>query len=78
MKDCTLWEGLRWRILWRTVPHGRDPPRWSRGRVRSEQGAAETTCDELTTAPIPCPPAALGGEEGENSEVRLSPGRREG
>ena len=26
-----------------------------------EEGAAETTCDELTTAPIPHPPALLGG-----------------
>jgi len=26
-----------------------------------EEGAAETTCDELTTAPIPRPPAPLGG-----------------
>jgi len=26
-----------------------------------EEGAAETTCDELTTTPIPCPPALLRG-----------------
>ena len=26
-----------------------------------EEGAAETTCDELTTTPIPRPPAPLGG-----------------
>jgi len=25
------------------------------------QGVAETTCDELTITPIPCPPAPLGG-----------------
>ena len=28
-----------------------------------EEGAAETTCDELTQTPIPRPPAPLGGEE---------------
>jgi len=26
-----------------------------------EEGAAETTCDELTITPIPCPPAPLRG-----------------
>jgi len=26
-----------------------------------EEGAAERTSDELTTIPIPCPPALLGG-----------------
>ena len=26
-----------------------------------EEGAAETTCDELTAAPIPCPPALRVG-----------------
>ena len=39
-------------------------PRWSRGQVRSpppeEEGAAETTCDELTPTPIPHHPALLG------------------
>ena len=44
-----------------------------------EEGAAETTCDELTATPVPRPPAPLGeGEEVENSGVKLSPGRREG
>jgi len=28
-----------------------------------EEGAAETMCDELTTAPFPHPPAPLGGRE---------------
>jgi len=35
------------------------------------------TCDELITTPIPRPPAPLGGEEVENSGVKLSLGRRE-
>jgi len=62
-----------WSSLWRMLEQGR--------RVRSpppeEEGAAETTCDELTTAPVPRPPAPLGGR-GENLGVKLSPGRREG
>ena len=34
-----------------------------------EEGVAETTCDELTATPIPCPPALLrGGEEVEKQE----------
>ena len=57
-------------------------PGWSRGSVRSPppegEGAVETTCDELTTTPIPHPPALLRGEEGEKWGVKLSLGRREG
>jgi len=35
-----------------------------------EEGAAETTCDELTTDPIPRAPAPLGGmRERNGSEV---------
>jgi len=50
MKNCSPWEGLK-------LEQGqsvRSPP-------PKEEGAAETTCDELTTAPIPHPPASLGG-----------------
>jgi len=36
-----------------------------------EEGAAETTCDELTVTPIPRPPAPLGGRRERNgSEVK--------
>ena len=50
------------------VPGGLSPvgetPHWSRRGVRSpppeEEGAAETTCDELTPTPIPRPPVPLG------------------
>jgi len=31
-----------------------------------EEGAAETTCDELTVTPIPRPPAPLGGRRERN------------
>lgn len=43
-----------------------------------EEGAAETTCDEPTPTPIPCPPALLGGEEVERTGNGVEPGRREG
>jgi len=33
-----------------------------------EEGAAQTTCDELTETPIPHPPAMLWGWEGEKRE----------
>ena len=42
-----------------------------------EEGAAETTCDELTTTPIPRPPVPLRGEDVEaGSEVE--PGKMGG
>jgi len=42
-----------------------------------EEGAAETTCDELTVTPVP---VSLSCSEGGGREmgVKLSPGRREG
>ncbi|GAB0208755.1 AN1-type zinc finger protein 5-like [Grus japonensis] len=46
--------------LWRKEPtleqgkSGRSPP-------PEDEEAAETTCDELTVIPIPCPPVLLGG-----------------
>jgi len=46
-----------------------------------EEGAAETTCDELTVTPIPRPPAMLdarGRGGGRGMGVKLSPERREG
>lgn len=44
-----------------------------------EEGAAETTCDELTMTHIPHPPVLLQeGKEVKNSGVKLSLGRREG
>ena len=42
-----------------------------------EEGAAETSCDELTPTPIPCPPAPRG-EEVERTGSGVEPGRREG
>ena len=69
-----------WRSSWRTVFHGRDPVLEQGKSVRSpspeEEGTAETTCDELTAAPMPHPPAPLG-KEAENLQVKLSLGRRE-
>jgi len=54
-----------WRRFWRTVSCGRDPTLDQGQSVRSpppeEEGAAETTCDELTANPIPHLPAPLGG-----------------
>ena len=50
--------------MWRTVSCGRDS-RLEQGKSEEsypeEEGAAETTCDELTTTPIPHPPALLEG-----------------
>jgi len=44
-----------------------------------EEGATETTYDELTITPIPCPPVLLGdGVGGREMGVKVSPGRRDG
>jgi len=55
----------RWSTSCRAVSHGRDPSLEQGQSVRSpppeEEGAAETTCDELTAVPIPHPPALLAG-----------------
>ena len=32
-----------------------------RSALLEEEGVADTTCDELTTTPIPHPPVPLGG-----------------
>ena len=59
--------------MWRTVSHERDLILEPRKSVKSpppeEEGAAETTCDELTVTPIPRPSVPLGeGEEAEKQE----------
>jgi len=59
--------------LWRTVSCERDLTLEQGKNVRSpspeEEGVAETTCDQLTTTPIPCPPVPLkAGEEVEKWE----------
>jgi len=42
-----------------------------------EEGAAETTCDELTAAPIPRPPALLRGKR-ERTGSEAEPGKKGG
>jgi len=42
-----------------------------------EEGAAETTCDELTITPIPRPPALLGGRR-ERNRSEVEPGKKRG
>jgi len=65
--------------LWRTVSRERDLTLEQGQSVRSpppeEKGAAETTCDELTTTPIPRPPAPLGGRRERNGS-EVEPGKK--
>jgi len=42
-----------------------------------EEGAAETTCDELTVTPIPRPPVPLGGRR-ERNRSKVEPGKKGG
>jgi len=62
LKGCTSWKG----------PHA------GAEEECEEEGVAETTCDELTPMPIPCPPALLAGRKWRKSGVKLRVGRREG
>jgi len=69
LKDCTLWEGLTVKqfvegLLLERFMENCQP--WEglhtgAGEESEEEGAAETTCDELHTTPIPCPPVPLWG-----------------
>jgi len=49
----------------RAVSHEKDltlePGKSVRSLPPEEEGAAETTSDELTAAPIPCPSTVFGG-----------------
>jgi len=58
--------------LWTTVSCERDltleQGQSVRGPLSEEEGAAETTCGELTITPIPHPPAPLDGKELEKRE----------
>jgi len=67
--------------LWRTVSCERDFMLELGKSVRSPppeaQGAAETTCDELTVTPIPRPPVPLGGRRQRNGS-EAEPGKKGG
>jgi len=65
--DCLPWER-----------HVLEQGRSVKSPLPEEEGAVQTTCDELTTAPISHPLVLLGREETENSGVKLSPERMEG
>jgi len=43
-------------------------PHTGAGEECEEEGAAKTMCDDLTTAPIPRPPAMLRGRRQRNQE----------
>jgi len=82
LKSCSLWEGLMLdKFMEYCLP--REGPHAGVGEECEEEGVAETTCDELTTTPIPHfpSPCAAQGEEIEKirSEVEPLPlGRKEG
>jgi len=43
-----------------------------------KEGAAETTCDELTVTPIPYPPMPLGVDRRLRNGSEVEPGRSKG
>jgi len=66
MKSCSLCEGPR-------LEQGKS----ERSPPPAEEGAAEETCDEQTTTPLPHPPVPLRGG-GREFGSKIIPGRREG
>jgi len=60
VKSCTCGNNPCWSSLWREY-FPWEGPHAGAGAECEEEGAAETTCDELIITPIPCPPAPLGG-----------------
>jgi len=49
-----------------------------RSLAAEEEGAAETTCDELIAIPTPHPPARVGGRGGREIGSEVEPGKKEG
>jgi len=49
-----------------------------RSPLLEKEGASETTWDELTIAPIPCPSAPLRGKEVEKTGSKVEPGKKGG
>ncbi|KAK4826920.1 hypothetical protein QYF61_012748 [Mycteria americana] len=69
MKNCSLWERP---MLEKFV---KDCLPWvgshiEAGEEHEEEGAAETTCNELTTTPIPHPPGPRWGRSLEKRRLR--------
>ena len=60
VKICTPWEGLTLEKIMKDCLPWVGPHAGAR-EEREEGGVAETTCDELTTTPIPHPPVPLEG-----------------
>jgi len=58
--NCSPWEELMLeKFVKNCLPW--DRPQAGAGEECEKEGAAETPCDELTTTPIPHPPAPLEG-----------------
>jgi len=71
----------RWSSSWRAVSRERDLTLEQGQSVRSpppeEEGAGETTCDELTATSIAHPPVLLGGRR-ERNRSEAEPGKKGG
>ena len=78
MENYSLWEGLTLEKLVEDCLPWEGPHSGAGEECESpppeDEEAAETTCDEVTTTPIPRPPVLLGEKLG----VKWSPGRWEG
>jgi len=65
VKNCSLWEGLTLeKFMQDCLPW--EGPHSGAGAECEEEGVPETTCDELTPAPIPHPSVPLRGKRQRN------------
>jgi len=67
LKDCTPWEGPTLGQFVKSCSPWEGPLDGA-GEEHEEEGASETTCDELTATPIPHSPVLLRGRRRENCE----------
>lgn len=79
MKNCSLWKGSCWRSSCKTVSLGRDSCNGSREDCDQSSPfgvKVAKTCDELTTRPVPSPPA-LQSEGDRECGSEAEPGKME-
>ena len=77
MKNCSPWEGLTLeKFMEDCLPW--EGPHAGAGEECEEEGAAETTCDELTATPHSPSPCATRGEEVEKIGSKVKPGKKGG
>ena len=66
--SCDPMESPCWSRLLSAAVAPWEGPHTGAEEEHEEEGVAETTCDELTATPAPCPPALRGGRRWRSQE----------